>query len=327
MSTLSLTPSRIEVMNFIGKDIESDITNYLNPIEENWQASELLPLTSDATFVEDLKSIQEMAQNHSYDLMAVLVADTITEEALPTYETWLAGLTGVDQYNNNVWMKWLRSWTAEENRHGDALNRYLYLCGRIDMRSFEASTQYLISEGFDNGAGSDPYRNFIYTSFQEMATNISHRRVATLAKQDGNNLLSKLCGLVAADEARHGKAYKSFVKRILEIDANELMLAFEDMMRKKIVMPAQCVKELGGTTNLYSNFSMAAQRIGVYTSMDYVDLIKNLLTDWDIEHVRNLQENGEKARDFLMNLPIRLARIAERAKPSDEVFKFSWIRA
>jgi acyl-[acyl-carrier-protein] desaturase len=72
---------------------------------------------------------------------------------------------------------------------------------------------------------------------------------------------------------------------------------------------------------------MAAQRIGVYTSMDYVDLIKNLLTDWDIENVRNLQENGEKARDFLMNLPIRLARIAERAKPSDEVFKFSWIRA
>jgi acyl-[acyl-carrier-protein] desaturase len=105
MSTLPLTPSRIEVMNFIGKDIESDITNYLNPIEENWQASELLPLTSDATFVEDLKSIQEMAQNHSYDLMAVLVADTITEEALPTYETWLAGVTGVDQYNNNLYKR------------------------------------------------------------------------------------------------------------------------------------------------------------------------------------------------------------------------------
>jgi acyl-[acyl-carrier-protein] desaturase len=267
-----------------------------------------------------------MAQNHSYDLMAVLVADTITEEALPTYETWLAGVTGVDQYNNNLWMKWLRSWTAEENRHGDALNRYLYLCGRIDMRSFEASTQYLISEGFDNGAGADPYRNFIYTSFQEMATNISHRRVASFAKQDGNNLLSKLCGLVASDEARHAKAYKSFVKRILEIDANELMLAFEDMMRNKIVMPAHFLREVGlqmGQT--FGHFTDAAQRLGVYTAVVYVQIMKQLIDEWHIEKVRDLNEAGEKARDYIMNLPDRLLRVAERIKNPSLEYKFSWI--
>lgn len=327
MNAIPLKPSRLEVMNFVGREIEQDIQTYLNPVDVNWQASELLPLTSDDTFVEDLKEIQEVAQNHSYDLMAVLVADTITEEALPTYETWLAGMTGVSQGQDNIWMKWLRSWTAEENRHGDVLNRYLYLCGRINMREFEASTQYLIVDGFDNGAGSDPYRNFVYTSFQEMATNISHRRVASLAKKDGNNMLSKLCGMVAADEARHAKAYKSFVSRIFEIDPNEMMLAFEDMMRKKILMPAQCLKELGGELNTFSNFSIAAQRLGVYTSMDYVDLLKNLVTDWKLESIRNLQEDGEKARDFLMGLPDRMARIAERAKPNDQQFKFSWIRA
>ena len=46
----------------------------------------------------------------------------------------------------------------------------------------------------DIGTGSDPYRNFIYTSFQELATNVSHRRTATLAKEYGNKLLSKMCG-------------------------------------------------------------------------------------------------------------------------------------
>ena len=74
------------------------------------------------------------------------------------------------------------------------------------MKEFEISTQHLINDGFDIGTDRDPYRNFIYTSFQELATNISHRRVATLAKKSGNNQLAKMCGLIAADEARHASA-------------------------------------------------------------------------------------------------------------------------
>lgn len=320
-------PKRSEVMLFLGKEIEQTANQYLKPIETNWQASELLPLTSDTTFIEDLKTIQEQAQNLSYDLLAVLVADTITEEALPTYESWIAGITGFNQVENNGWMKWLRSWTAEENRHGDVLNRYLYLCGRINMREFEASTQYLIADGFNNGAATDPYRNFVYTSFQEMATNISHRRVASLAKQQGNNMLSKLCGLVAADEARHAKAYKSFVSRILEIDPNEMMLAFEDMMRQKIAMPAQCLRELGDKLNTFSYFSDAAQRLGVYTATDYTDILASLIEEWKIDAITGLNENGEKARDYLCKLPDRLKRIAERINTLTTEYKFNWILA
>lgn len=324
-STKSLT--RSEVMLHIGKDVDQYTSEFLKPIESNWQASELLPLTSDSTFIPDLKIIQEQAEGLSYDLLAVLVADTITEEALPTYETWLAGVNGIDQHTNNGWMKWLRGWTAEENRHGDVLNRYLYLCGRINMKEFEASTQFLIADGFNNGAGSDPYRNFVYTSFQEMATNISHRRVATIAKQEGSNILSKLCGLVAADEARHAKAYKTFVSKIFEIDSNEMMLAFEDMMRQKIAMPAQYLREMGDKINTFSNFSDAAQRIGVYTSMDYVDILKSLIEEWEIEGIRGLNEQGEKARDYVMRLPDRLTRLSERMRIPDTEFKFNWILA
>ncbi len=322
-----LSASRSEVMLHLGQSIEEVNEEYLKPIETNWQASELLPLTSDANFIADLKTIQEQAQNLSYDFLAVLVADTITEEALPTYETWLAGVQGINQYENNGWMKWLRRWTAEENRHGDALNRYLYLCGRIDMRQFEASTQYLIADGFDNGAAADPYKNFVYTSFQELATNISHRRVASLAKQDGNNILSKLCGLVAADEARHAKAYKTFVSRIFEVDANEMMLAFEAMMRKKILMPSQCLRQLGEELNIFSNFSDAAQRIGVYTATDYAEILKSLVDEWKIESMKGLKESGEKARDYIVALPDRMLRIADRITIPDTAYKFNWILA
>jgi acyl-[acyl-carrier-protein] desaturase len=321
----ALTPSRQEVMLFLEKEVELTGSKYLSSVETNWQPSELLPMTHSESFMEDLKTIQGQAENMDYDLLAVLVGDTITEEALPTYETWLGALEGVKQNIHGGWMKWIRSWTAEENRHGDVLNRYLYLCGRIDMPKFEASTQYLIADGFDLDTNNDPYRTFTYTSFQELATNISHRRVATLAKKSGNTILSKICGMVAADEARHASAYISFINRIFEIDTNEMMLAFEDMMRKKIVMPAQAMRELGWEINTFSNFSDAAQRLGVYTAIDYVDIMRDLIKEWNIENITGLKENGEKARDYLMRLPDRMARIAERINVPEREMKFSWI--
>lgn len=317
--------SRQEVMLFLEKEVEQSAGQYLSSVESNWQPADLLPQSDAPDFFHEIRNIQEQAENLNYDLLAVLIGDTITEEALPTYETWLGGLKGVRENSQGGWMKWIRSWTAEENRHGDVLNRYLYLCGRINMSKFEASTQYLISDGFNLQTGNDPYRTFVYTSFQEMATNISHRRVATLAKKSGNTILSKICGIVAADEARHASAYKFFINRIFGLDVNEMILAFEDMMRKKIVMPAQAMRELGEQVNTFANFSDAAQRLGVYTATDYTDILSHLLEYWDIGNLRNLKENGERARDYLMRLPERLNKIAERMVIPERELKFNWI--
>ncbi len=315
-------------MKHIEKYMLEKMPEYLKPIDEIWQPSDLLPDASRDDFFSKVKELQQSAKELSYDLVAVLIGDTITEEALPTYESWLTTVEDVSLDEEGGWMKWTRHWTAEENRHGDLLNKYLYLSGRVDMRQMEISTQYLIADGFDIGTGRDPYRNFIYTSFQELATNVSHRRVASLAKKDGDTLLSKMCGVIASDEARHAKAYKDFIARVFDVDANEAMLAFEDMMRKKIVMPAHFLREIGlkmGQT--FGHFTDAAQRLGVYTSADYVDILKQLINDWNIEAVRELNDAGEKARDYLLALPDRLTRIAERMKNPTMEYKFKWILA
>ncbi|MBL7765653.1 MAG: acyl-ACP desaturase [Chitinophagaceae bacterium] len=321
----SMTPSREEVMLFLEKEVETVGLTYLSSPETNWQPGDFLPVSHAENFAAEVKILQEQAENLNYDLLAVLVGDTITEEALPTYETWLGALRGVHQNVHGGWMKWIRSWTAEENRHGDVLNRYLYLCGRIDMPKFEASTQYLIADGFDLDMQNDPYRTFMYTSFQELATNISHRRVATLAKKSGNAVLAKICGMVAAEEARHATAYKHFIGKIFELDTNEMMLAFEDMMRKKIVMPAQALRELGERVGTFANFTDAAQRLGVYTATDYVNIMRELIGEWKIDGLTGLKENGEKARDYVMALPDRLQRLSDRMKIPDKEMNFSWI--
>lgn len=319
---------RREVMTHIEGYMLENMHSYLKPIDTNWQPSDFLPDSSSETFYQDIKILRENAKGLSYDLVAVLIGDTITEEALPTYESWLTMVEGVSRSEDGGWMKWTRHWTAEENRHGDLLNKYLYLSGRVDMRQMEISTQYLIADGFDIGTGQDPYRNFIYTSFQELATNISHRRVASLAKKSGDHQLSRMCGVIASDEARHAKAYKDFILKIFEVDASEAMIAFEDMMRKKIVMPAHFLREMGmkiGQT--FGHFTDAAQRLGVYTAVDYVEIMQQLIEEWKIESVRDMNEAGEKARDYIMALPERLLRVAERMKEPTMEYKFSWINA
>jgi acyl-[acyl-carrier-protein] desaturase len=233
---------------------------------------------------------------------------------------------GIDNEGRNGWSKWVRQWTGEENRHGDLLNKYLYLSGRVNMREVEITSQHLINDGFDIGTGKDPYKNFVYTSFQELATYISHNRVSQLAKQYGDKQLSKMCKMIAGDEMRHHHAYSEFVNQIFKVDPSEMMLAFQYMMKQKITMPAHFLRESGekiGTA--FEEFSNSAQKIGVYTASDYVDILKKLTEKWEIDKITNLTAEAEKARDYLMKLPERMAKISERLVLPAETKIFKWV--
>lgn len=325
---MSIHNVRLEVMLFLEKNIDTFVDSYLIPVEKIWQPTDLLPDSQKETFYDDLKELREIAKDLPYDFWVTLVGDTITEEALPTYESWLMDVEGVKQTENvgNGWSKWIRNWTGEENRHGDVLNKYLYLSGRVNMREVEITTQYLINDGFDIGTGRDPYKNFVYTSFQELATYISHNRVAQMAKKYGDNKLSKMCRLIAGDEMRHHMAYSEFVDQIFKVDPSEMMLAFQYMMKQKIVMPAHFLRESGqAISSAFEQFSDSAQRAGVYTASDYVDIMRKLIEKWQIDKINGLTAEAEKARDYLMKLPDRMARISERLVIPQESHIFKWV--
>ncbi|PQJ75377.1 acyl-ACP desaturase [Polaribacter gangjinensis] len=323
---MSIQNIRKEVMLTLEKNIATFFENYLIPSEKIWQPTDFLPNSQSDKFISEIEEIREISKELEDDFWVVLVGDTITEEALPTYESWLLDLDGVSQDPDNNWAKWVRAWTAEENRHGDVLNKYLYLSGRVNMREVEISTQHLIADGFDIGTSTDPYKNFVYTSFQELATYISHNNVAKIAKQRGHKALAKMSKIIAGDEMRHHLAYTHFVKEIFKIDASEMMLAFQHMMKHKIVMPAMHLRESFGTKgSLFNDFSTVAQRIGVYTGYDYIDILKKLIASWEIDKITNLTPEAEKARDFLMNLPDRMTRITERMIIPDTKFEFKWM--
>ncbi|WP_103072688.1 acyl-ACP desaturase [Aquimarina sediminis] len=328
---MALDNIRLEVMKLLEKKVDSFVDQFLIPVDKIWQPTDFLPDSqNEDTFFDEVKELRELAKELPYDFWVVLVGDTITEEALPTYESWLMDVEGVDQHENgkdNGWAKWVRYWTGEENRHGDVLNKYLYLSGRVDMIEVERTTQHLINDGFDIGTDRDPYKNFVYTSFQELATYISHNRVAKMARKYGNKPLSKMCKIIAGDEMRHHNAYSEFVRNIFEVDPSQMMIAFSDMMKKKIIMPAYFLRESGQAMgSAFEEFSWAAQRIGVYTSQDYVDIMQRLIDRWEIDKIIDLTDEAEKARDFLMKLPARMQRIGERLVIPEDIFEFKWVQ-
>jgi len=323
---MSIKNIRLEVMQFLETKVDGFVQEYLIPIEQIWQPSDFLPNSEGDNFFEEVRELREIAKELPYDFWVVLVGDTITEEALPTYESWLMDVEGIDNVERNGWSNWVRQWTGEENRHGDLLNKYLYLSGRVNMREVEQTTQHLITDGFDIGTGRDPYKNFVYTSFQELATYISHNRVAQLAKSYGDKKLSKMCKMIAGDEMRHHHAYSEFVNQIFAVDPSEMMLAFQHMMKNKIIMPAGFLRESGAKiSSAFEQFSDSAQRIGVYTANDYVEILQKLVSMWEIDKIANLTDEAEKARDYLMKLPARMARISERLVIPQESHIFKWV--
>lgn len=321
-----LTNSRFEVIRSMERFVEESLSKLLVPVEESWQPSDFVPDMTKESWNEDLIAFRARAAALPDDVLVVLVGDMVTEEALPTYQTWLnrlQGLTDPTGASANPWAKWSRGWTAEENRHGDLLNKYLYVTGRVDMKAVERTVHHLLNNGFDPQTENDPYLGFIYTSFQERATKISHRNVGVLAKRAGEDNLHKICGLIAGDEARHEKAYKLFMSKVFELDPAQAVISFAKMMKKKVTMPAILMSD-GRTENLFEKYSIVAQNTGVYTVKDYSEIIEDLVQHWKLETIVGLSDAAAKAQDYLCNLSARYAKLAERVSYSGKE-KFSWI--
>lgn len=98
----------------------------------------------------------------------------------------------------------------------------------------------------------------------------------------GDRALAKICGVIAADEARHEAAYTAIVGEFMRHDPDGTLLAFEDMMKKGILMPAHYVDddwhtEANHGQNLFVDYATVADSLGVYTTHDYANIVDHLV--------------------------------------------------
>lgn len=117
------------------------------------------------------------------------------------------------------------------------------------------------------------------------------------------------------------------MEKLFEIDPDGTMLAFCDMMKKKISMPAHLMSD-GRDQNLFEHFSAVAQRMGLYTAKDYADVVEFLVGRWNVESITGLSPEGRQAQDYVCGLALRIRRLEERAQGKTKETRsvpFSWI--
>lgn len=304
-----------------------DHLDLLLPIDKAWQPSDYLPDLEAENWQEQVERFRQTADAIPDELLVVLVGDMVTEEALPSYSVSLNGLVRDEEGTSPApWARWLRGWSAEENRHGDLLNAYLRLSGRVDMRAVEQTVHHLIANGFNPRSHPDPYNLLVYTSFQERATRISHGNVGRIAEQQGDRNLARICRTIASDETRHETFYTRMMAQVLDHDPAGGILAIRSMLRDHIAMPATLMHD-GRDPGLFDRFAVVAQRTNVYTVRDYASIIEHLVRSWNIAG-RTVSGAAAQAQDDVCRQAERYERVAGRMSAALEKkppAAFSWI--
>jgi acyl-[acyl-carrier-protein] desaturase len=325
-SEAASTLSQREVLSELSEFVRENLPLLL-PIEKAWQPTDYLPDLTAADWREQLNAFRAAAEQLSDEVLIVLVGDMVTEEALPSYAVSL-NVIAEDRHGNSdtPWARWLRGWTAEENRHGDLLNAYLRLTGRVDMRAVEVTINHLLNKGFETRAYPDLYAGLVYTAFQERATQISHNNVGKLAIVEGNEALGGICRRIAGDESRHETFYTRVMGEVLRRDPAAGVATISAMLRRIISMPGKLMYD-GKDPNLFDHFAIVAQRLGVYTTLDYASIVRHLVQAWNVATF-SLTGAAARAQDFLCGYAERIETHAERM--SDRLAEeprvpFSWI--
>ncbi|CAN6162985.1 unnamed protein product [Urochloa humidicola] len=316
--------------------VDEHMLPLLTPMEDAWQPADLLPSFA-ASADEQHRQVAELQARAAAvpdDLLVCLVGNTITEEGLPTYMTManrVAGGSDATGCDGHGWARWLRGWTAEENRHGDLLNCYLYLSGRVDMAAVERTVHHLLRAGMRAiPCPTIAYHSLIYGAFQERATFVSHARTAGAAARHGDACLARICGVIAADERRHEAAYTRAAARAFEEDPGGMARALAAVMRAKVTMPGELMSD-GRDGRLFDHFSAVAQMSGVYTAADYADMVEHFVRRWKVAELGSgLSGEGRRAQDFVCGLPRKIRRMEElahdrAAKMEARSVSFSWV--
>jgi acyl-[acyl-carrier-protein] desaturase len=266
---------------------------------DSWSPSAFLPRPYVSDDAPRVRELQERARGIPPAARACLALNMVTEEGLPLFHRILRGALPAGGH----FFEWLHQWTAEEDRHGLVIRRYVALTGVLDEIELDRMQFAFVRSGWEPGWDADPYGVFVYTSLQERATQVAHTQTAALA-QPYEPILSDFLKTVARDEARHYAFYRSVFKAVLERDP-DAALASASRIMPLMAMP-------GGSMPQFRELAEVASRAGVYTLRHYRDIVIELNRFWELDTVTPVTDCGKRTRDRLLAIPDRLTRIADK---------------
>lgn len=325
---------RIEVVKGMNGFVQERLKLFSSP-ERVWQPSDFYP--ANETQVQERK---KQAAGLSDDLLVVMAAALVTENAIPTYQTWINRISGVKDESGTDNIPWAignRWWTADESRHPTAIRDYMNHSGRFDMKKVDITSQHLIRSGFNPKIGIDPYMAVCYVSIQEPKTQISHTNTGLIAGKQGDPNASNMFVRLGGDEGRHTGYYQPIFVEIARLDPNGATIALRDVLGQEIdkYMPGMLmthdgiVPPSGKPSPLYEQLSNASIRSGIYTPQDHIRTIADFIKMCKVENL-SVSGEGAKAQEDLGRRLRAYERILKRFTPKQTTpatnLAYSWLK-
>lgn len=223
----------------------------------------------------------------------------LTEVNLPWFtshldQTFKGSLTCIRDF--------VHTWTAEEDQHSNLLETYLLITRNVDPKRLHQLHKQTVEMGWSPDYET-PFETMVYTSLQELATMVFYNNVAKEAKaydKDLDQLLKRL----AKDETLHYAFYRDVIKYHLELEPNYCYYL------GKVIMNFQ----MPGTVmpDFEDRMSIIAKEAN-YGPLEYFDqVLEAIIEYWEIEKLRPIAPEAEKARLEILEYHRRMKRIRDR---------------
>lgn len=302
--------SRFEVL----ADLEDVVGDFMADHEskrELWMPSDLFLEEETNTPDTAERTLRDRARGLPDPSRVAIALNVLTEEGLPHFHRLLAVYFG----DHTFWRKWNNLWTAEEDRHGVVLHDYCRTSRILDQRVLETMQFEYLRAGFHPVWDRDPYRVFVYTSLQERATQFSHANTGKIAGEYEPKI-GYILSRVAGDEARHYAFYRKVFAEVLKRDPNRA-LASAALVMPSIDMP-------GVSMPHFRDLADVVRRAGIYGPREYLRIVEELIRFWKIEALTGLDALGREAQAKILDIPRRLARIADHMESRTRSKTFSF---
>ena len=327
---------KIDITNNLSPSDDDIITQQKNIIQEHltpeldglfaahhkarfeWFPSELLPASKNITSSEEDEVVEFRKQCHGLpdSVRVALVLNLLTEEGLPSYHRMLHEAFGDDE----GWRAWANQWTAEEDRHGNILRDVMRDTRLVDFTAVEKMQFDLLKQGWAPDWSGNAYRTIAYTSFQERATQVSHRNLGKIVRPVTAKL-GKIFACIAGDESRHYKFYASMMKKLLLVDTKPALEAILATL-KTFKMPGH---ELKG----FSDMAIIEHAVGIFGPKEFSEVITDVVAFLGLDKLTQLDDCCEDLRQKILAYPARLLRMhnkfIDRVQEQAKGLRFSFL--
>ena len=149
----------------------------------------------------------------------------------------------------------------------------------------------------------------VYTSLQELATQVAHRNTGKELEKD--KMGRRVMALVAGDEGLHHEFYSGLATAAFEVDPSSMAIASLRQL-KGFKMPGT------GIPN-FEEHSRHIEKAGIYDIPQfYENVVTPTFDKWKINELTNLSDEAEVARDKVNRHLGLLARVAVRYQERKE---------